>query len=200
MTTMSALGAASATSAYRSPRRPPELAFVSALSRQEEIRRALWPASHCAGVPAVHAASTSRETQVSRSNGQSHQPCALLQRRQLLLGHIGRRCPSAGGVSAEMNLVFGVEQRRIAVRAPQALIVVCEAPALSRGIRVAQRNILADADSICGGRQRADSQDSGQAGNERGHKTRQEAPPPSSHGREPTPILPVRCAIRFDSD
>ena len=81
-----------------------------------------------------------------------------------------------------MDLVFGVEQRRIAVRAPQALIVVvvCEAPALSRCIRVAQRNILANADSICGGRQCADSKDSSQAGYERGHKTRQEAPPPTS--------------------
>jgi hypothetical protein len=66
-----------------------------------------------------------------------------------------------------MDLVFGVEQRGIAVRALQAVVevVIGRARALSRGIRVAQRNILADADSICGGRQRADSQDSGQAGN-----------------------------------
>jgi hypothetical protein len=60
-----------------------------------------------------------------------------------------------------MDLVFGVEQRWIAVRAPEAGVVVLLAPALSRGIRVAQRNVLANADSICTGRQRADTQESG---------------------------------------
>jgi len=55
-----------------------------------------------------------------------------------------------------MNLVFGVEQGGIAVRALQAVVEVVpgRARALSRGIGVAQRDILANADSMCGGRQR----------------------------------------------
>ena len=88
--------------------------------------------------------------------------------------------------STEVDLVFGVEQRGIAVRAPQALVVVVlrRARALSRCIRI----VLANADSICGGRQRADSKDSGQASHEHGHTTRQEAPPPSSgRGRHSAP-------------
>jgi hypothetical protein len=100
-----------------------------------------------------------------------------------------------------MDLVFGVEQRWIAVRAPEAgFVAIVLAPALSRGIRVAQRNVLANADSICCGRQYADTQDSGQTGYKRGHKTRQKAPPPSSHSREPTRIWRVRCLSRFDFD
>jgi hypothetical protein len=173
------VGVASATSAYRSVRRPPSTLSPAGgtASSASALLIAVW---HCLGVGA-------RPYKLLAPRRDPNQPLRRSESPALCRAS----APTTGPWPHRTSLPRcsrrwrgdGSGSRRRARRdsrsgsAGSCKVVLGRAPTLSRGIGVAQRNVLANADSMCGGRQRGGGQDSGQAGYKCGHQARQEAPP-----------------------